>query len=500
MSKNFLRFKKRLNSIGIFRSVMVGAAVGLAVFGVLLILWKLAVIEYSAIHRLLIGIGAAFAGAGLTLLLSRKKDKAFAEELDRRFDLKARVQTMIEYKDEDGDLVNIQREDADRVLSEIPIRKYKFKGIWIYITAVVLSAAVLAVGVVVKDVRSYTPPEQVIPFELSPLQESGMNNLIKYVEGSEMEEEFRTPIVEELNELLGLLRVTDTQKEMLRIVNESMSVICDITYESSTATEILNALWDSDDLYFKHLAKVLDSSEWNEPDWGDFAEKLTAYEGVLMGDSKKDGEEATVGVATLKYALDTMSRKLKNTLDSSGIGEGDEIYSAINDLFNKNPGGFAYILSRIEGVSDEEARELLNSCITINSNALYNAVAMNKINAGVGEYAMIRLTSLFIVPLPEFERPEFFKNGETIGEENKPEGDNSSGGDGGIGGGATYGSNDMVLDPLTGEYVRYGDLLAKYNAIMYERLEGDSYTEEQKEAIKKYFDLLYSGIEEKEGK
>ena len=75
----------------------------------------------------------------------------------------------------------------------------------------------------------------------------------------------------------------------------------------------------------------------------------------------------------------------------------------------------------------------------------------------------------------------------------------SSGGDGGIGEGATYGSNDIVIDPLTGEPIEYGKLLDKYNAIMYEKLEGDSYTEEQKEAIKKYFDLLWSGLEKKEG-
>ena len=56
-----------------------------------------------------------------------------------------------------------------------------------------------------------------------------------------------------------------------------------------------------------------------------------------------------------------------------------------------------------------------------------------------------------------------------------------------------------MLDPLTGELVEYGELLAKYNAIMYDKLDGDFYTDEEKKVIRKYFDLLYSGIEEKEG-
>jgi len=62
-----------------------------------------------------------------------------------------------------------------------------------------------------------------------------------------------------------------------------------------------------------------------------------------------------------------------------------------------------------------------------------------------------------------------------------------------------YGSDDLVLDPLTGEIVKYGDLIDRYNAIMYERLEGDFYTEEQKQVIRKYLELLYSGLEKKEG-
>ena len=135
------------------------------------------------------------------------------------------------------------------------------------------------------------------------------------------------------------------------------------------------------------------------------------------------------------------------------------------------------------------------------SNALYDAISLNKVNANVGEQAMKKLATLLLVPIPEFERPEFVKNNESINK-NQGTGDddnNNTSGDGGVGPGATYGSNDIVIDPLTGEPIEYGKLLDKYNAIMYEKLDGDSYTEEQKEAIKKYFDLLWSGLEKKEG-
>ena len=110
---------------------------------------------------------------------------------------------------------------------------------------------------------------------------------------------------------------------------------------------------------------------------------------------------------------------------------------------------------------------------------------------------------MFLVPVPEFERPEFVKNGESVenekgdtGEEDDSDGVHS----GGLGNGATFGSDDYILNPQTGEYVKLGDLIHTYYAIMYEKLQNGSYTEEQKEAITKYFDLLYSGIEERKDK
>ena len=44
-----------------------------------------------------------------------------------------------------------------------------------------------------------------------------------------------------------------------------------------SSAELLDALWNSGDFYLKHLAKALDASFWQEPDWADFAEKMTEY-------------------------------------------------------------------------------------------------------------------------------------------------------------------------------------------------------------------------------
>lgn len=504
MSGIFLKFKRRRNAIRVARASMIGVALGLASSGLWLILYKLAVINFEPITALFIALGVALVSGGLVFILTGKSDKAFAEELDSAFDLKARVQTMVEYRGEDGDMISIQREDAERALSQIPVRSYKFKRLWIYITALVLSVIPFTVGIALADSRDYTPPEEVIPFELSNLQRTGLNELIAYVESSDMEEEYKTQIADELRDLLAELEIIKTKPEMIVAVSESMSVICDITYESSTATEVMNALWDSDDVYFRHLAKSLNMSHLNAPEWGDFAENIMDYAGVLMGDDKDGDSNSSEPVShkeNLKFALDTMTRKLKTTLDEAGVGEDDEICVAINRLFYGNPGGFAPLLASIDYIDEADARANLLLCFEFNSENLYNAMSLNKINAGVGEHAMMRLASLFGVSTPEFERPEFVKNGETVGGGNigDDEKDNNTESDGGIGDGATFGSNDIVIDPFTGEPTEYGELFAKYYGTMFERLEGDSYTEEQKEAIRKYFDLLYGKTQKEEG-
>lgn len=492
MSGIFLKFKRRLAAIRLARAIMSGVAVGLITGGTWLALSKLKLIGPEPITSVYVGIAATLIVGIIVFLLGRKSKENLATELDDSFGLKARVQTMIAYEGEDGDMLDMQRQDAEQSLSHIPLKAYKFKKLWIYITALMLGVAVLVGGFVVPNLRNYVPPQEDIPFEFSNMQKAGLKELIKYVDSSDLEEEFKTPMVAELRSLYDKLCGIETQADMLVAVNGSMEVICDITYASSTAKEILDELWNTNDIYFKHLAMTLDTSSWTSPSWGDFAESISKYMGTLMGDDKKEGESK--GIILLAYAIDSMSLKLNTALDNSMVDENDEIYLAISNLFY-GENGLVSILENKDALDDITAREALMLCFNEHSEELFNAISLNKVNAGVGEYAMMRLAGLFIVRLPDFERPIFI--GQSINDKTEDEDDNNKAeSDGGVGDGAIYGSSDMVLDPLTGEYVEYGTLLDKYYAIMYERLDGDSYTDGQKEMIKKYFGLLYSGIEE----
>ena len=345
----------------------------------------------------------------------------------------------------------------------------------------------------VPDLRQATPPEEKTPFELSELQEKSLLELIGEVETSDMEEEFRTPIAAQLRVLLSELRETELYDDMIAAVTESMNTISEITYESSTVTELLNALWGGNDIHFKHLAWALAKSVWESEDMLGFAEQIHEYASILMGDNEED-EEAVVGAARAISAISGMNDRLYSVLFASGLDEDDEMYLALKSAFTDATCGLNLI---DDSLSDNEVRARIITAFE----GCYGAISLNRTNSKAGEDVNTRLEKLFIVPKPPFERPDFYRNGLPVnggvsGEEGEPEDET---GPGGMGGGAAYGSDDLVLDPLTGELVKYGDLINDYNAKLYERLEGGLYTEEQKKAILKYFELLFSGIKKEEG-
>ena len=502
MSEVFLKFKKRYMAFRIIKSAMVALSAGLVGSGVSLALIRLAVWSASPIASAIVGVCFAAVGFTLCFLLTGRSDISLARELDTDFCLKNRVQTMIEFSASSDEMILMQKMDAEEQLAAIPLKAYKFKGFLAYAICLLVCAAVLTVGFLVPDRRGYIPPEHVEPFELSKYQADGIQELIDDLNSSDMEEEFKAPIIEELTQLLDVLKETDTEDGMIEAVTKSMAVIADVTYRSSTATEILEGLWDSNDVYLRHLAKALARSSWEHDGWSGFGDEMKQYVATLMGDDETD-EGATVGAERVKTAVSGMNGKLPGALAASGIDTDDELYIAVYGMFRNETYGLSLILNGIDGLSDDEVRAAVGASVDALGAELYSALMLNKTNATEGEEVMAKLEHLFTVPDLNSERPAFYVNdwSVTAGQggtdiEGDPE---DAPGAGGAGGGIGYGSDDLVLDPLTGEIVKYGDIIKKYNEKMYAMLESNLYTEEQKAAIRKYFELLYSGLEKKEG-
>lgn len=505
MNENFNKFKRKRQRMRIIKSLLLGGAFGGVVGGIFLLLFKLNVIPLSPLIALPIGLGAFLLCAIIVFALCRTTNEKLAKELDAQFGLREKVQTMVEYQNGGGMIVDLQRQDTEQTLSQIPTAKFKTKHVWAYIVAFCVGGATLIPGFIVKAPHEEEP---VIPFQISAVQIAGITELVTYVGASSMEDPYKSDIASELTALLGELQAVTTENSMKAALTESLTSIQTVTFNSSSATEILNALWKTQDSYAQALAKALDTSALAQADWGDYIEKMTAYQQSF---TVQDPENASPipddeKRQTLLWNLQNTAMKIEISLTGSGIAETDGLYTVLERLANENTGnangehlfGLGVITQSPTVVTYQDGLDELKHTFDNMVNDIYSVTAQLKTNTNVGEYTMTKLATLFSMDVPAFERPNFVLNNNE-GTDEDDDDDDEGPSDGGIGEGAVYGSNDLVLDPLTGNYVEYGTLLDKYYAIVYDKLENGEYTEEQKNIIRNYFALLYSGMEKQEG-
>lgn len=518
MKGNFLKFKSKLLAMRIFKSFLAGLSAGLLLGGLCLTLSKLAIIGLEPLYSLPVGAVAFLLIFLMFFFLLKSSDQKLAQTLDQRFSLFEKVQTMVAFREETGEMAELQREDAEQTLGSVRKRRLGAKRLWIYLLVLCLGAAAFTAGVLAENKRDYVPPEQIVPFAISDMQIAGLEELIKYVDSSAMEEPYRKGISQELSWLLAELKKATTEPEMQAALATSITNIAQYTYDSSSMTEILNELWKTEDPHIRNLAKALNTSNWSDPDWGDFAEKYDKLKVELLAigtereESDQNASLQSLSEEELKaeliWALENISRKINAALSASGISSEDRLYLAIDRLVNANTGtrqgehlfGLATLSGMAKDLTYQELLSEVENAFAGMTEELYAVISAQKTNTNVGEYVLKRLELLFAVPIPPFERPDLSQDGGSNDSDQDFNQDDAPG-PGGVGEGVVFGSKDLVLDPLTGNYVEYGTLYAKYNRLMIEKLEDEKYgyTEEQKKAIEKYFALLYGGLKEEEG-
>ena len=502
MGENFIRFKQKAFKIVLAQSILSFLSVGALTTGVLLLLLKLKVIALDVLPAVLIGVGAAIAVGCLVFLISRPRDARLARVLDETFGLDERERTAVAYSAADGAMYEMQRRDAEDALSRHSTKELKPRFLWVFILSAVIGASLLTASVIVPDMRNLTPPTEVKPFEISPMQIAAMEDLILYVENSSMEDPYKTDIKGSLVDLLDELKLATTEEEMHASLAVALTDIATATYDSSSETEIAEALWKSGNSLLKALAEALDTTEWEDKTdewWGIYAESYQTFGVSAEALSSRDESGAAFPdadkPAKLKWLLEEAGIRLKPALEQSGISEDDRLYSLVWGMFlgDGEGNGISAVSLLVDSIGYDAAVSAVKEKTDSLTTPLYEALMQTKINSNVGEYVLKKLCSLFGAVIPVTERP-ILKDGTESGADREEGG--ASGG--GVGEGVEFGSNDLVLDPLTGEYVTYGTLYAKYNTLMIDKLSNGkyNYTDAQKRAIEKYFALLYSGLKE----
>lgn len=506
MNKNFIRFKRKVLTVCLTKSVLLGASFGLGVAGALRLLSNFEILPLPIEQAVPIGIEVGVLAAAIAFLLFRVSDRKVARGLDRQFKLNEKVQTMLECREEEGPIYVLQREDAEASLAAIAKKRVKLGLLWLCLLAALLGGAVLYASFHFLPVEEPPPVIEEIPFSASDMQLEALEELIVYVENSKMESPHKENSVDSLKALLEELKAAETVTESEAALAKVMGDLYRYTDESSTAVELIDALGSCSSNQVKKYALALIYYDWlSGKEWDEFYEEMnSAREGFIHIGAEIEGADPTRILSDTKSLVEITGSQIAGALLSSGVSEDDALllmiqrYVFANDTAEDgtNTFGFTALASKADTLGYDGIQSELDLLFGALNIELFKILEQHDVNTDTGEYAMTRISVLFDYPLPSFKRPKpirIVNEGDDGGENN-----DELSGNGGIGVGTVYGSDDLVLDPNTDKFVEYGTLLDAYRKIMYGRLENGEYTDEEKEAIKKYFDILYGGFEDEQ--
>lgn len=486
---NFSAFKGRLVFLRALKSVLVGLAVGAAVGGTLNILFRLELIPMRSITVLLIALlsGAIFAAVAYFLL--RVSEKKLARKLDDDFALDERVQTALAFRDRTELIYELQRKDAEAALSQVESRKIGIGKLPIYIIAAVLGISALAVSFTLSPEEQTVEPLVEIPFELTAIQEEALLELSEHVLASEMQSPYRENTAKAVLDLLDGLKAADNVRERDEALAKALKTVYEETDNSSYALELAESLYARESETAKLLARAINYYAYVDGrEWESFNDAYTLLRAAFIhSDVLSDNPDFVKMATETKALVATSLSNMSVAITRAGMPTDDALAVVISAMIGNQESGLTLVGG--SELTYAELQAALDKVFADALTSLFDAVSQNEINTSTGEYAMKRISELFGYACPSFKRPVL--RDQSVTGDGSGSDSESGGGQGAIGSGTVFGSDDKVLDPERDEYVEYGTIIRKYYEMMFGKLESDAYTDEEKAAMKKYFELLY---------
>lgn len=508
ISDEFLQIKKKHLLWAIVKSAVCGISLGLFATGILMLALKLSAIEFATLYYVLVGVGTALVGGvALFFLLFRPTDKKVAKITDDDFGLNERVQTAIAYSEYSGTLVELQRQDAEEKIKTLPARKFSLAKIWQFIVVALVALAIGAAGIFVPAKAStgeeFIDPDST-PRVVTELERAGVRELIANIDASSLSEELKTSVGQALNKLLTDLDTVNTEGTLRHAV-ETATEKTDATLAPTLSyLKIGAALTDADQVY---LGQAVTNG-------GNVFKyyMLTTYDETRIFDGiKYDASNAKVvkGVTSLRNDLtlnvsDGLSSKLSETvsgvssaLAAAAVSKEDALYVLL--------ASFADRLSAIKSNADKGSSDtdIQNSIGELNTAFIVNLtyeVSTQAYNAAINVFVSNRLKTIFgylPLELPIVDPDKSNGSSDTPDPGGKDPSDPDQHPPGGDGpGGMEYGSDDEVWVPGKG-YMKYGDVIDEYYDLINQYLHSDELTEEQKNMIRAYYEILFGSNKNK---
>jgi len=501
VSETFKKLKKLFIRNTLIKSAVCGLSAGLFVVGVLLLSIKLAALDINAGYYVLAAIVPAAAVTAAVYFIMRPTDKSVAKTLDNDYNLGEKIQTMVACADMEGSIYTLQREDAEKRLGEVKIKKPALANVWQYILIGVLSFALFLTSVIIPS--RFVAPNADPDFEMTRAQSVSLRQLINDVKNSELKEAVSTPVVSSLEELYEKLQTASVVSSMKTAVIDTVKSVDTTVAEANSYLKITNALSDTgNDLLGNYSLAIVNglTSYKTEKVINTITkveEIFTASEAVIA--EKIDEITAAFTEQWQSQTSSTRTSFLSETVNGfetalyeSGVDSGDALYSVFNTFSNSLKSTLGSITSG--GTSQGMLDMRIKSATDIFAGRAKGVVGDQTYNCIMDEFIRTRLAEIFSLKNSELpsnaavspQRPSDGQTGGDNGEEN-----NQGGGAGG--GGSSLGSDDLVYSAKYDKLVKYSDVIDDFNIEMLERLGKGEVTEEMAEYIKKYFEILYTG-------
>lgn len=501
MSETFKKLKKLFVRNTLIKSAVCGVSASLFVVGVILLSIKLAALYINAGYYVLIAVVVAAAVTAAIYFIMRPTDKSVAKTLDRDYNLGEKVQTMVACMAMEGSIYTLQREDAERRLGEVKIKKPAFADIWQYVLAGVLAFALFLTSVIVPS--RYISPNADPDYNMTKTQSVSLRQLINDVKNSGLKVNVSTPVVGSLEELYEKLEKATVVSSMKTAVIDTVKAVDKTFANANSYLKITNALSVTENELLGNFSLAVVNgviSYKSDSAINTIAkaeEKFTASETVIgekidevMSAFTEQWESQTQSTRT--GFLDGLVEGFGNALYASGVNETDALYTAFNNFSNslrgvsnniKNGGANLAILDmQIKTATDVFAPRSK----AVVGDQTYNCI--------MDEYIRTRLAEIFNLRNSELpSNSDVSPSRPSNGGENGDNGEENNNGGGGGGGGSNLGSDDLVYSYKYDKLVKYSEVIDEYNQEMRERIERGEATEEMAEYIKKYFEILYTG-------
>ncbi|MBQ7226253.1 MAG: hypothetical protein IJX02_06630 [Clostridia bacterium] len=490
MGEGFKRLKKGYLIDALVKSLLVFLSAALLVVATFLIVIRQSEFDIEIYACVLIGIAFGLLLGLTTFLILNPRDKRLAKRLDKKYGLGEKVQTMYAFRNDEGGMKKLQREDTVAILNGKAMEwKEAIKAWAIFISAFLVCLAYFVTSLVLLVTKPEAekpggddgeivtptptpPPEE--EFEPTDHQRKALEELIVYVNESKLQDDAKVAVVGELTILLARLDELGTDTQMRDFVVGVIKNVRGIVNTVNTTFAFHVKAGNSKDENLKNLSYALYSLDLNAISAQLEALNTTLYTG---GD---------------KISLTSFGSELAAVLESEAFKNKGALYDAfvklntvLTDVINND-----YSQANI-------MRKLNNALMVDALNSFNQIIPQQKTNEEVKTYTVSELMRIFGISAEDVaDRKDENGSVETEEPEERPE----YGDDGGFGTGDTiFGSNDVVIDPskdpqgnIDSIYAEYGDIIYKngYSQKINDMLINGELSDELKEILRKYFEIL----------